>query len=198
MARTRGGAHEARRDGRAASGARSVLDLLVIVVCALIVAFGVRTFVAEPFVIPSASMAGTLKVGDRLIGEKLTYRAGSPKVGDIVTFEDPEQPGQTLIKRVIATEGQTVELRDGAVYVDGAALSEPYTGGKESVPIDRHAATLAQDVSYPYVVPQGSVWVMGDNRTNSLDSRYFGAIPVSSITSRAVFVFWPPADIGTI
>ncbi len=179
-------------------GFRGLLEIVVLVVVALAAAFLLRTFVAEPFIIPSGSMEDTLKVGDRLVGEKITYRTSSPKVGDIVTFEDPESPGTILIKRVIATEGQVVSLQDGKVVVDGVALDEPYTEGKPSEALDRHSAALAENVSYPYTVPAGSVWVMGDNRTNSLDSRYFGAIPVSSITSRAVFVFWPLEDLGVI
>lgn len=179
-------------------GIRDLLEIVVLVVVALAAAFLLRTYVAEPFVIPSASMEETLKVGDRLVGEKVTYRSSSPQPGDIVTFEDPENPGTILIKRVIATEGQSVSLEGGKVVVDGVTLDEPYTEGKESEPLASHSASLSSDIAYPYTVPAGSVWVMGDNRTNSLDSRYFGAIPVSSITSRAVFVFWPASDFGAI
>ena len=175
-----------------------ILELVVFAAIALVAAFAIRYFVAEPFIIPSASMTDTLEVGDRLIGEKITYKSSSPKAGDIVTFTDPEDSSKTLIKRVIAVAGQTVELKNGYVYVDGEMLSESYTDGKPSYPLDGHASSLSEDVSYPYVVPEGCIWVMGDNRTNSLDSRYFGAIPVSSVTSRAVFVFWPLDHIGTL
>lgn len=179
-------------------GFRGLLEIVVLVVVALAAAFLLRTFVAEPFIIPSGSMEDTLKVGDRLVGEKLTYRTSEPQVGDIVTFTDPEDGSLTLIKRVVATAGQTVELVDGVVYVDGEALDEPYTDGKPSNPLPTHSSQLGSGVSYPYVVPQGCIWVMGDNRTNSQDSRYFGAIPVSSVTSKALFVFWPLEDAGTI
>ena len=175
-----------------------VLEVIILAAVALVLALGIRTFVAEPFIIPSASMSDTLKVGDRLVGEKLTYRSSSPQVGDIVTFTDPEDGSLTLIKRVIATAGQTVELVDGVVYVDGEALDEPYTDGKPSYPLPTHSSQLSSDIAYPYVVPEGCIWVMGDNRTNSQDSRYFGAIPVSSVTSKALFVFWPLEDAGTI
>lgn len=177
---------------------RDVLEVVLLVGVALLVAFGVRTYVAEPFIIPSASMSDTLSVGDRLVGEKLTYRASSPKSGDIVTFVDPDQPDLTLIKRVVATEGQVVDLKDGKVFVDGVALDEPYTDGRPSEALPTHSPSLPSDISYPYTVPAGHVWVMGDNRTNSQDSRYFGAIPVSSVTSRAVFVFWPLDHAGLI
>ncbi len=177
---------------------RDFLEFVGFAVLALVVALGVRVFVAEPFIIPSASMTDTLEVGDRLIGEKLSYRSGDPQVGDIVTFVDPEDSSLTLIKRVIGTAGQTVELIDGKVYVDGEELSETYTDGKPSYPLDSHSSLLASNISYPYTVPDGCIWVMGDNRTNSQDSRYFGAVPVSSVTSKAVFVFWPPEHIGTL
>ena len=87
---------------------------------------------------------------------------------------------------------------DGVVYVDGEPLDEPYTDGKPSYPLPTHSSQLSSDIAYPYVVPEGCIWVMGDNRTNSQDSRYFGAIPVSSVTSKAQFVFWPLEDAGTI
>lgn len=177
---------------------RDIAEVIVLIAAAIVLALGIRTFVAEPFIIPSASMSDTLKVGDRLVGEKLTYRTSEPQVGDIVTFTDPEDGSLTLIKRVVATAGQTVELVDGVVYVDGEALDEPYTDGKPSNPLPTHSPQLASGVSYPYVVPQGCIWVMGDNRTNSQDSRYFGAISVSSVTSKALFVFWPLEDAGTI
>lgn len=177
---------------------RDFFELVILVAAAFAIALLLRTYVCEPFVIPSASMSSTLQIGDRVLGEKITYRSEEPKVGDIVTFTNPEDPSQILIKRVIATAGQTVELRDGIVYIDGVALSESYTAGKKSYPIDSHATTLDADIEYPYTVPEGCIWVMGDNRTNSLDSRYFGAIPISSVTSKAVFVFWPLDDLGTI
>lgn len=177
---------------------RNFLEIVGFAVLALVCALGIRFFVAEPFIIPSSSMTDTLQIGDRLIGEKLSYKNGEPQVGDIVTFTDPEDASLTLIKRVIATAGQTVSLVDGKVYVDGVELSESYTEGKPSYPLDGHSSLLAENISYPYTVPEGCIWVMGDNRTNSQDSRYFGAIPISSVTSKAVFVFWPPEHIGSL
>lgn len=181
-----------------AGGVRDVLELVAIAVIAIAVGLVIRTFVAEPFVIPSGSMEATLNVGDRIVGEKLSLRLGPPQAGDIVTFADPEDPSQTLIKRVVATGGQTVSLEGGRVVVDGVALDEPYAAGLPSEPIGGHGSNLDGPVSYPYEVPEGYLWVMGDNRTNSLDSRYFGAVPVSSVTSRAVFRFWPLDEVGAI
>lgn len=184
-----------------AGGRRGIpewLDLLVTVVLTVAVAVLLRVFVADIYEIPSGSMRETIQLGDRLVGEKVSYRFREPAAGEVVTFLDPADSRTTLIKRVIATEGQTVDLADGVVSVDGVALEEPYTLGRPSEPLYVHAATLDANISYPYVVPAGCLWVMGDNRTNSLDSRYFGAVPTDSVTSRAVFIFWPFEDVGTL
>ena len=176
----------------------SVVEWLGWLAAAVVIAVIVRIFVAEVYIVPTGSMLETIQLGDRLLGEKISYRFSDPEVGDIVTFEDPNTPGSTLIKRVIAVGGQTVDLIDGIVYVDGVPLDEPYTLGKPSDPLDQYASFLDGPITYPYVIPEGYVWVMGDNRTNSLDSRYFGPVSVSSITSRGVFIFWPPEDASTL
>ena len=173
-----------------------VIEMVITVAVALAVALLLRTFVFEVYEVPTGSMLETIQEGDRLVGEKITYRYSEPKQGDIVTFSNPDGSDTTLIKRVIATGGQTVNLVDGVVYVDGVALDEPYTLGKASYPLDYSLTGVT--MSYPYTVPEGSVWVMGDNRTNSLDSRYFGAVSVDDITSRAVFIFWPFSDAQTL
>ena len=173
-----------------------VIEMVITVAVALAVALLLRTFVFEVYEVPTGSMLETIQEGDRLVGEKVTYRYSEPKQGDIVTFSNPDGSDTTLIKRVIATGGQTVNLVDGVVYVDGVALDEPYTLGKASYPLDYSLTGVS--VSFPYTVPEGSVWVMGDNRTNSLDSRYFGAVSVDDITSRAVFIFWPFSDARSL
>ena len=116
-----------------------------------------------------------------------------PEPGDIVTFTDPEIPGRTLIKRCIATAGQTINITgDGILYIDGVAQSETYTHGKPTLPLTNSTIT------FPYTVPSGYIWVMGDNRTNSQDSRYFGAVPASSVTGRGVLVYWPVSEFGVL
>ena len=175
---------------------RDIAELIVLIAVAIVLALGIRTFVAEPFIIPSASMSDTLKVGDRLVGEKLTYRTSEPQVGDIVTFTDPEDGSLTLIKRVVATEGQQVDLRDGVLYVDGVAEEAAYTEGKPTYSLSDMEGSAG--IQYPYVVPAGCVFVMGDNRTNSADSRYFGPVSVKAVTSRALFIYWPLQDVGTL
>ena len=175
---------------------RSVLSYLVVIALGVAAALALRAFVVEVYEVPTGSMLQTVQLGDRLVGEKVSYRLRDPEPGEIVTFEDPEGTGETLLKRVIATEGQEVDLRDGVVYVDGEALEEPYVAGKPTDPLPETG--VEGGISYPYVVPDGCVWVMGDNRTNSRDSRYFGAVPVDSVTSRAVLIFWPLEDARTL
>ena len=100
-----------------------------------------------------------------------------------------------LVKRVIATAGQTVDLVDGVVYVDGVALDEPYAEG-ESYPLAAQAEGVS--VGFPYTVPEGCVWVMGDNRENSADSRYFGAVPEDDLIGVVVFRYWPLNRFGLV
>jgi signal peptidase I len=168
---------------------RWMAELVLMVVLAFILATAIRTFVVQPYVIPSGSMIPTIELWDRVIANKFIYRFGTPEAGDIIVLDDPTGTVPTLIKRVVATGGQTVDLKDGAVVVDGVTLSEPYTYGKPSYP---------QTVTFPYTIPPDAVWVMGDNRTDSQDSRFFGAVPVSEVRGKAFFRFWPIDRIGSL
>lgn len=184
--------------GRIGSLVRGLLEWLVVFAIALLVFFGVRTFVAEPYRVPTASMEPTIMVGDQLVGQKVTLNLGMEvEPGDIVVFQNPESTSEhdILVKRVIAVGGQTVDLVDGQVVVDGVALSEPYAQGY-SLPLPVQAEGIT--VSYPYTVPEGSVWMMGDNRQNSADSRYFGAVPEDNLIAVALFRYWPLDRIGAI
>ncbi len=166
---------------------------MIVMIIAL--SWGLRTFVFQAYGIPSGSMENTIEVGDMVFSEKITYYGRDPLPGEIVTFNDPEIPSRVLIKRVIATGGQTVDLVDGQVVVDGVPLIEPYTEGKPSEPL---VPSYGTSITYPYTVPAGELWVMGDNRTNSQDSRYFGSVDVSSVTGRAVCIYWPLSSIGLL
>lgn len=179
--------------GRRGAG-RAALDWVVTIVVALVIAVLLRTFVFEVYIVPSGSMLETIQEGDRLVGEKVSYRLAGPRAGDVVTFNDPQDPSVTLIKRVVAVGGQTVDMHDGVLYIDGLPQQESYTEGKPTEPLPTNV--VDGGLSYPYTVPEGCLWVMGDNRTNSLDSRYFGPISVSDVTSHAAFIFWPLPDAG--
>ncbi len=173
----------------------SVISFLVMLVIVLGCAWLIRSYVIAPYEIPSSSMETTIMTDDKVFSEKVSYYARSVQPGDIVTFQDPEVSNRTLIKRCIAIGGQTVDLRDGVVYVDGQALSEPYTNALPSYPLQ---TAFNVQISYPYTVPDGYLWMMGDNRTNSADSRYFGAVPESSVTGRGCFIYWPLNHFGVL
>lgn len=150
----------------------------------VVLALGVRTFVAEARYIPSGSMLPTLEINDRLVIEKVSYHFNHPSRGDIVVFHPPESAGkqfvkEAFIKRVVGLPGETVEVKDGKVYIDGQPLAEGYT---ESPP--------AYDWG-PQTVPQGSYLVFGDNRNNSDDGHIWGFLPSDHIIGRAVVRFWP-------
>ncbi len=176
-------------------GLSTFASFLIMIAIVVVAYFGLRTFVVGTYEIPSGSMLDTIQIGDRVFSEKVSYYFRDPEQGDIITFADPENPQRTLIKRVIAVGGQTVDLKDGYVYVDGKKLNEPYTEGKQSLPLN---TAYGVSVTYPYTVPDGYLWVMGDNRTNSADSRYFGAVSKDSVTGHANFTFWPLNRIGIL
>lgn len=182
--------HERREEGRGGWA-----WFAVCLVVALAAGLLIKTFVATPYVVPTGSMRDTIMEGDTLLGERVSLYFGDPEPGDIVTFDSPLD-GETLIKRVIAVGGQEVDLVDGSVYVDGERLDEPYTEGRPSYSLSDLAGSAG--IEYPYVVPEGHVWVMGDNRTDSKDSRYFGAVSVDDVTSRALFIYWPLDHMGTL
>ena len=162
-------------------------ELVVLVALAFILAMGIKTFVVQPFIIPSTSMENTLLVGDRVLVSKFAYRFGEPRYGDVVVFTSPEDGKTDLIKRVIAVAGQTVDVQDGRVIVDGKPLTEPYINPDFQSHYDADEAVK---------VPAGTVWVMGDNRANSKDSRYIGPIATSKIRGKAFAIYWPPSRIG--
>jgi signal peptidase I len=166
-----------------------VFEWAVIIVLAVALSQAARTWVIATYTVPTPSMVPTIQVGDRFVVDRLVYLYRKPQPGDIVVFDDPGRVLPALVKRVIAVEGHTVDLKDGHVVIDGVVASEPYTYGKPSVP---------QSFPLPVTVPPGYVWVMGDNRTDSGDSRTFGPIPLTSIHGRAVFKYWPPDDVGTL
>jgi len=161
----------------------------------IVLAFGIRTAIAEPRYIPSESMLPTLEVNDRLIVEKMSYHFTDPQRGDIIVFsptdklrEDNPSLKDALIKRVIGLPGETVQVSDGTVYINGEPLEENYIP-QEYAPAYEWG---------PEVVPEGSYLVLGDNRNNSYDSHFWGYVPNKNIIGRAVLRFWPLPRAGTI
>ena len=172
---------------REVSGTRNLIEWVVIIVGALLVAFVVKTFLVQAFYIPSGSMLPTLQEQDRVLVNKLSYDLHGVERGDIIVFKGPEQAQgevKNLIKRVIGLPGETVEAHDGFIFVDGKQIKESYLGPDVTTgPLE------------PIKVPPNHYWVMGDNRPNSKDSRYFGAIDEDLIIGKAFIRVWPITSI---
>jgi signal peptidase I len=176
-----------------------------------------RIFVFQAFKIPTPSMEDNLKVGDHIIVNKFIYGPGSEgrkggilplrdvKRGDIVVFRYPEQPDTDFVKRVIGLPGETVEIRDKKVYIEGKALDEPYVlfEDPQTYPAGQFLPEpyRSRDQFGPWRVPDGQYFAMGDNRDRSSDSRYWGTVPRSLIKGRAFMVYWSfdgvPAPAGS-
>jgi signal peptidase I len=160
----------------------------------LLLAFGIRQFVAEPRYIPSESMVPTLEVNDRLMVEKLSYLFHQPNRGDVVVFwppdrlkqQNPELTKEAFIKRIIGLPGDKVEVKEGKVFINNKPLVEDYIAAKPTYQWG------------PEIVPDDSYLVLGDNRNNSYDSHFWGCVPRQNLIGRAAFRFWPLPRIGGI
>jgi signal peptidase I len=165
------------------------LEYLVILLVSFALVFGfVRPFVMEAFWIPSGSMIPTLKIGDRVLVNKFIYRFTEPRRGDIIVFESVDNSNEDLIKRVVGLPGDKIAVRGGKLFVNGKPQREPYTYKK--LPDRSFFAKTT--------VPKDHVFVMGDNRGNSADSRVFGPLPEKNIEGEAFLRFWPPDRIGLL
>jgi signal peptidase I len=177
---------------RPRSTARTLVEWASVIACGVLIALTAQAFLVQAFWIPSPSMSPTLEVGDRVLVNKLSYRTHDVNHGDLVVFERPPEASngadgeiKDLIKRVIAVGGDTIEGREGNVYVNGERIEEPYL--VPGTPTDNLP---------PQEIPEGSVFVMGDNRINSEDSRVFGPIDEDSIVGRAFVKVLPLGDVG--
>ncbi|MBI4353467.1 MAG: signal peptidase I [Candidatus Omnitrophica bacterium] len=163
-------------------------------VIALILTLVIRTYVIQAFKIPSGSMRPTLMEGDKLFVNKFIYRFQPPKRGDIIVFKYPVDRKKDFIKRLTAFEGETVEIRDGKIYVDGSVLDDPETFGRFYY--YNHEPYGGPDEKI--AVPKGSYYVLGDNSANSTDSRFWGFIPKKYLLGKAIFRWWPPRRMGKL
>jgi signal peptidase I len=178
-------------------GRRWITETAIVVVIAVVIAVLLRTFVVATYSIPSGSMEPTLMINDRILVDKLSYELHGIGTGNIIVFSTPPDehcagpPVADLVKRVVALSGQTISLAKGQVYINGKLLHEPWLSSAvqhETVPGPSNAP---YSLNLPFKVPAGDVFVMGDNRTDSCDSRYWGPIKTSTIVGQVDFRIWP-------
>jgi len=195
---------------------RSAVELVAIVATALGLALAIQAFLVKPYEIPTGSMIPTLEIGQRVLVDRIGSHFSSPKIGDIVVFHPPANEScanpnegenaegqqfaracdvarkvassQTYIKRVVGLPGDRISIRDGHVYRNGVrepdSFTEPCHGASEC------------DFGATITVPPGDYYMMGDNRPDSLDSRFWGPVPKAWIIGKAFFTYWPPDRIG--
>lgn len=182
---------------------RSIAEWVAVIAGAVLIALVVKTFLIQAFFIPSGSMEPTLFENDRVLVNKVSYRLHDIRRGDVVVFESPAyQPGaevKDLIKRVVALPGEKIAFDKGTVMINGAPLDEPYLpDGTQTREAARDLAWQGQQctVTIPCTIPAGSIWVMGDNRSNSQDSRYIGPIDDDLVVGRAFVIVWPLSRVG--
>jgi signal peptidase I len=176
------------------------VEWVLVIVGAILLALVVKVFLLQAFYIPSLSMYPTLREGDRVLVNKLSYRLHDVNRGDVIVFERPASETSSnipdLIKRVVGLPGESISFIDGAVYVDGKRLDESYLS--DGTVTSSANAPNKCTAEAPCVVPSGQVWVMGDNRSDSKDSRYFGSIDESTIVGRAFVTVWPLGRFGLL
>lgn len=162
---------------------RAILEIVQALALAVIISVFLNAFVMQVTEVRGRSMEPTLYASDRVIVSKLDYRVGTPMQGDIIVFDPPVDSSIPFVKRVIAVAGDTVDLRDGRVLVNGQPVVVPESVG----------ASLPQSprITYPFTVPPDTVWTMGDNRSASSDSRSYGPDEVKKIIGKVVLRFWP-------
>jgi signal peptidase I len=182
---------------RVKSKTREYVESLII---AAIIAFFVRSFVIQAFKIPSSSMEPTLLIGDHLLVNRLSYvmkvpftdtvifSLGDPKKNDVIVFRYPKEPDKDFIKRVIATPGDTIEIKDKIIFVNGKRIDDKW--GYYSDPSIAPGDINPRDNFGPFKVPKDAYFVMGDNRDRSLDSRFWGIVPKDLLVGRALILYF--------
>jgi signal peptidase I len=183
-------------------GWRVTIDWVVTIAGAILIVLAIKAWIVNPYRIPSSSMEPTLhcatpgngclaSFSDRVLANRLLYRFRGPERGDIIVFDTPPLAeercgaGGTFVKRLVALPGETWRLEDGVVYIDGQQLVEPYIEG----------GRRGDDTEGPHLVPEDHYVFMGDNRTQSCDSRAWGAVPQENLIGKVFAVYWPPTRI---
>jgi signal peptidase I len=185
---------------------KRALEYTAVVVIAVMVALAIQAWLLKPYRIPSGSMRDTLRPGDRVLVDRMVYHLRDPQRGDIIVFRYPEDPDVVFIKRVVGVPGDVLEVRDGHLYVNHRKAAEPYvhrTGGRADPTVAQAAiagSTLHDpwSLAEPYRIPAGTYFVMGDNRTDSDDSRDWGTVPRTAIVGEGLATYWPLSRLRTL
>lgn len=174
----------------AKSQLREYVEAFLISVIAAVL---IIVFVAQSFLVEGSSMEPSFHDGQRLLVEKVSYRFGEPKRGQVVIFKYPSDRRRKFIKRIVGIPGDEIVIKDGFLYVNAVRMEESYINGPTY-------GTYSAPTFGPVLVPQGHYFVLGDNRRNSDDSRYrdVGFVPEGDLVGRAMFVYWPVTQIGTV
>ncbi|HWF53741.1 MAG TPA: signal peptidase I [Solirubrobacteraceae bacterium] len=199
--------------------ASSAIELVVIVVVAVGLAIGIQAFIVKPYRIPSSSMEPTLKINQRILVDRIGMHFSSPQIGDIIVFHPPagytacadpnegesvagtahgracdvqqkQESSETFVKRVVGLPGDHLQLINGHVYRNGVREKDPYIVQCDGDPTCSFPGTI--------IVPKGDYYMMGDNRPDSEDSRFWGPVPKAWLIGKAFFTYWPPDRIGSL
>jgi len=183
--KTQGSVGGARGDSRSRGLPAKAIRRWALLALVLVLA---QAWALQPYAVDGASMEPTLHGGERLVVSPLPYAVHPARRGDVVVFHPPHDPGVAYVKRVVGLPGERVAIRGGAVVVDGVRLAEPYLRG---------GATPCRGAC-EWAVPEGAVFVLGDHRGNSKDSRDFGPVPVDAVVGEVVLVAWPPTGLDVL
>ena len=190
---------------KSSSVGNTALEWIKAIGTALILALIIRTFAVQAFKIPSGSMIPTLLIGDHLLVNKMIYGTPvdipftnitvfhmpglrAPQRGEIIVFKYPEDPTRDFIKRVIAVEGDTIQMIDQKMYINGKYIDEPFIQHTDT--LARLGQLVPRDNFGPFLVPKGKLFMMGDNRDNSYDSRFWGYVDVKEVRGKAMIIYW--------
>lgn len=167
---------------------KELKEWVISISAAILLALIIRTFIVELYVVDGPSMKPTLQHEERLVVNKFIYRVRDPHKGEVIIFRYPRDPSRDFIKRVIATAGDTIEIKDGHVYVNDQLLREDYI-------LEKTRTEYAKAT-----VPEGTIFVMGDNRNNSEDSRFpdVGFVPLDLVKGKAMLIFWPIEELKSL
>lgn len=171
----------------------SLVEVIKVVAIVFLSAIVIRTFVFQPFVVEGSSMEHSFHNGEYLFIEKVSYKLNTPKRGDVIVFRYPRDTRYNYIKRVIGLPGETVQIKDGQVYINGSVLPESYINDGEETYIDNN-----RDLNYEITLEKNQFFMMGDNRAHSSDSREWGPLDKKYIIGRSALVLYPHSSFRTI